>query len=167
MKKHILLLTLLFGLLSAAASGQDTLWVTGVVLDDTLGIPMKKSNVLLRKDGESLEKMKIDDSGQYAFFFLAGSKYSASFYANGRLAKLVEFDLTKLPQNREKPAAYQLDIEITLQLKPKGFNEELLLIPYARCSYDVAADLVSFDIPYINERKAIIEAELQKCASKN
>jgi hypothetical protein len=163
MKTRLLFLSL-FCLCSAfVARSQDTLWVTGIVLDDTLGVPLSKSTVLLRKEGESLEKLKIDDSGQYAFFFLAGSKYTAAFSAKGHLAKLVEFDLTKLPQNNDKKSAYQLDIEIALQNKPKGFNEELLLVPFARCSYSSETDLVSFDTAYINERKTLIDAEIQRC----
>jgi hypothetical protein len=145
------------------SSAQDTLWVTGIVLDDTLGMPMNKSSVLLRKEKESLEKLKIDDSGQFAFFFLAGSTYTASFSANGRLAKLVEFDLTQLPKNSDKKSAYQLDMEITLQKKPKGFNEELLLVPFAKCSYDFKTDFVNFDNAYIQERKALVDAELKRC----
>lgn len=135
--------------IGSMASAQDTLFVQGQVVVDTLFAPLDKVEVEIRRNGKSWEKATANEAGEFVVYVLTGAEYVISFHRKGFLSKRVYLDVREMTRGKEEI----VEMEVSLVPRVKGFNKELEAGLFAKGTFDPEAGSVVFDTVFTDEQR--------------
>jgi hypothetical protein len=144
-----LLLALLSCVFSVAMQAQDTLFVQGVVLVDTLYAPLDRVELEICRNGKSWEKASADGAGEFVVYLLTGAEYSISFSRKGFLSKRVSLDVREMVKGKEEI----VEMEVSLVPRVKGFSKDLESELFAKGTFDIAIGSIVFDNAYTDQQR--------------
>jgi hypothetical protein len=121
--------------------------------------------MVVSKNDEFVGEMRAEDDGKYNFRLKPGERYKIMFDCKGYYAKFIIIDTKNIPPH-PVPVAYDIEMDIQLIPKIRGFDEKLLDEPVGVGHYDAKSDMLVFDEVYTRQRSGIIEASWQAALAK-
>jgi hypothetical protein len=162
MKKLMSLITLFcafsIGFSQESKPAEAVVRVTGNLKDANSKRELKTAAVEVYDGNGTLLFSDSDGISKYAFELETGKVYDMKYSAPGYMQKILRIDLT----GAEMKGSFDLNIDGSLQLSVEGFNQELLKMPIAICSYKKESDGIEFDQEYSDKRQVEIDQEMER-----
>jgi len=149
--KALLAATALFpahwGVAQSRSLGEYEIIVTGLVLGEITGDPMKGALVLVRRDGLSQEMVVADAAGRYELALERGSLYDIAYTATGQVPKRVTISTKGAPAKLDVPVL-TMTVDISLFALIKDYPVKLFDQPLGKAQYDGKAKNFIWDEAY-------------------
>lgn len=123
-----------------------------------------KMQVVNREAGYICEK-ETDVLGKLDMGLCLDSVYDLVFSKENFLQKIIRLDLRNIPDT-SAAGGFQLDMNISMQPVPEGFDTRITDEPIGIASYSPEQNNILFDFAYTENRQKQIDAELRRCGAK-
>lgn len=133
-----------------------TIQVTGRVLGEFDGEPVKGAIVIVRRGTHSEEMHKVARNGKYTVELARGSNYEIIYSAPGQVAKRVVIDTRGAPAMLDVPTITMV-VDITLFPPIEGLDTRLFTEPMGKAGYKHSVRNIVWDKEYGEEMRARIK----------
>jgi hypothetical protein len=120
--------------------------------------------VINSESGYSCEKV-TDVLGKLDIRLCLDSIYDLVFTGETYLKKIIRLDLRNIPDT-SAAGGFLLSMNIKMQPAPEGFDTRITDEPIGMASYSPEHNNILFDFEYTERRQKEIDAELQRCLTK-
>ncbi|MFZ1686759.1 MAG: carboxypeptidase-like regulatory domain-containing protein [Flavobacteriales bacterium] len=127
--------------------------VTGTVLGELDGDPVKGATVLVNSDGVAENVLTPKRNGRYTFELQRGKAYELTYTAPGQVSKRVVIDTHGAPPLLDVPSI-TMTVEITLFPPVEGMDTKLFQEPLGRASYKHSVRNIVWDKTYGEAKRA-------------
>jgi hypothetical protein len=137
-------------------------FVQGLLVDREDSLKVLAGEVVLTNVENSNESYTFSttSTGVFQFHLWENSIYTASFSSNGYITRRIEFNTHDVPAKAWKKGC-DIDVKMSLDIKPNGFKELVSVLPFASFKYDLDERLFLFDV---TKTDAVIERYEQELA---
>lgn len=139
-----------------AAEMRYTIQVTGRVLGEFDGEPVKGAIVIVRRGTHSEEMHKVARNGKYTVELARGSNYEIIYSAPGQVAKRVVIDTRGAPALLDVPTLTMV-VDITLFPPVEGLDTRLFTEPMGKAAYKHSVRNIVWDKEYGEEMRARVK----------
>lgn len=138
-----------------AAEMRYTIQVTGRILGEFDGEPVKGAIVIVRRGTHSEEMHKVARNGKYTVELKRGSSYEIIYSAPGQVAKRVTIDTRGAPALLDVPTITMV-VDITLFAPIDGVDPRLFTEPLGKAAYKHSVRNIVWDKEYGDAMRARI-----------
>lgn len=130
-----------------------TIVVTGRVLSELDGDPLKGALVLVRRDEHSEDHVDPNGRGKYTLALQRGHTYQLTYTAPGQVPKRVQIDTHGAPPLLDVPSI-TMTVDITLFPPVEGMDTKMFQEPMGKASYKHSVRNIIWDKAYAEAKRA-------------
>lgn len=130
-----------------------TIVVTGRVLSELDGDPLKGVLVLVRRDEHAQEPVDPSGRGKYTLALQRGHTYELTYTAPGQVPKRVQIDTHGAPPLLDVPSI-TMTVDITLFPPVEGMDTKMFQEPMGKASYKHSVRNIVWDKAYAETKRA-------------
>ena len=124
-----------------------SVFVQGLLVDREDSLKVLSGAVLITNVENSNESylLQTNRTGIFQFHLWENSRYTAAFSTDGYISRKIEFDTHDVP-NKAWKSGCNIELKMSLDLKPQGFKELVSVLPFATFKYDIDERIFLFDV---------------------
>lgn len=140
-----------------------SVFVQGLLVDKADSLKVLSGSVLITNVENSNESylLQTNRTGIFQFHLWENSRYTAAFSCDGYVSRKIEFDTHDVP-NKAWKSGCNIELKMSLDLKPQGFKELVAVLPFATFKYDIDERIFLFDVSRTDAIIQRYEEELER-----